>query len=431
MTRREFLQTLLVLGAIGVMKRNADAATSTLDDPFRDKLLAVDEADLPEVIRECAEPLRGEPAFDPELITRLASNIQLPSPIRFPHPMMEKVVRVGLAHIEATFKGDHPKYGTGTYANEIHDGFPPTIIATVDALTLWGLMERAKQLFSYWLHHFLRSDGTINYYAPSISEFGQLLTTAKRLVERSGDESWLVKHESRLGLILQHLRESMYHNGNRPSLLKGVPEADEQTREAVYFHNNAWVVRGILDWAALLDSALGRKKEAEELRRDAEALRRVLLEAIHSTWSQDPNDWWLPPMVEEHERPQGSVTTTRLGSYTNYRYWPELLSSDVLPRNLMKRVVGARLKSGGQFLGMTRFMEHLDDWPLMEYLDGLWMLGMWQDYLISLWGHVFYHQCEGHLTAYEQVTLPPGRKVADYCLPCQLVAVRASRRIAP
>ena len=34
-------------------------------------------------------------------------------------------------------------------------------------------------------------------------------------------------------------------------------------------------------------------------------------------------------------------------------------------------------------------------------------------------------EAEGHLTAYEQVTLPPGGERAPYCLPCQLVAARA------
>ncbi len=408
---------------------NSIKPTLMLDDSFREKLLVVDEEDLPEHIRQCAERLHGEPAFDPKFIEHMANKLQLPSNISFPHPMLEKVVRVGLAHIEATFQGDHPKYGTGAYADEIHDGFPPTIIATVDALTLWGLMERAKQLFSYWLNHFINSDGTINYYGPAISEYGQLLTTAKRLVNRSGDSDWLRQHEGKLALIVEHLREKMYQEGERPSLLKGVPEADEHKCEATYFHNNAWVVRGFSDWAELVEQALGRKNEAEKLMKDASALRELLLDAIKATWSKDQKDWWLPPLLEEHERPQGNVTSSRLGSYTNYRYWLELLSSAVLPRSLMERLVKARLNSGGQFLGMTRFMGHLDDWTLMEYLDGLWRLGMRRDYLISLWGHIYFHQCEGHLTAYEQVTLPPGRKVADYCLPCQLVAVRAVRRI--
>ena len=67
------------------------------------------------------------------------------------------------------------------------------------------------------------------------------------------------------------------------------------------------------------------------------------------------------------------------------------------------------------------------DWPLADYLYGLWSLGRKNDFLLSLYGHVAYHQAEGHLTAYEGVSFPPGKKVADYCLPSQLVAVRAGR----
>ena len=179
-------------------------------------------------------------------------------------------------------------------------------------------------------------------------------------------------------------------------------------------------------------------------------------------WPHDPQDWWLRPTVEEEgylAPPQGRarddsrscgvsvpaqqaadrdpavpppsaqysgyVTQSRLGSYTNYRYWPELLSSGVLPREWMERIVASRQTAGGQFCGVTRFERQLDDWPLMEYMEGLWALGRCDDYRLSLWGHIRYHQAEGYLTAYEQVTSPPGRKVADYCLPCQLVAVRA------
>ena len=117
-------------------------------------------------------------------------------------------------------------------------------------------------------------------------------------------------------------------------------------------------------------------------------------------------------------------------SYTNYRYWPELLSSDILPADLANRLVDARLNGGGQFCGITRFMDWLDDWPLADYLYGLWNLGRRKDFLLSLYGHISYHQCEGHLTAYEQFNFPgdpKGGKKADYCLPSQLVAARAGR----
>jgi hypothetical protein len=220
----------------------------------------------------------------------------------------------------------------------------------------------------------------------------------------------------------------------RPSLASGVPEADTASDTATYFHNSAWLWRGLSDWSWIAEKRLGLRREADGVRAKAVRLRLVVLRAIRDTWPRDPDDWWLRPMVEPDgegsmARPVGRVTASRLGSYTNYRYWPELLCSGALPEDLMRRIVRVRLTAGGQWLGMTRFEDHLDDWPLNHYLEGLWALGMRAEYRYTLWGHILFHQARGHLTAYEQVTLPPGRKVADYCLPCQLVAARAARRL--
>ncbi|MBI5686150.1 MAG: hypothetical protein HZC54_13840 [Verrucomicrobia bacterium] len=362
--------------------------------------------------------LTGPPAFDPELIANIVAKLTTKPAVNTGHKFLDLSVKTGLAHIEATFQGDHPKYGVGTYAGKEHDGFPPTIIAAVDALTLWGLIPRAEQLFGYWLDHFVKPDGTIAYYGPSLGEYGQLLTSARRLMQRGGSRDWFAKRRDALDRLARHL-QSLIHQNDRVALVSGVPEADERKQTATYFHNNAWIVRGLEDWAALT-----------KIKSPAAELRKLLLDAIHQTWPKDANDWWLSPTVEPAARPQGKITATRVGSYTNYRYWPELLSSRVLPRALAVRVVNARLCSGGQFCGMTRFANHLDDWPLADYLDGLWSLGRKNDFLLSLYGHVAYHQAEGHLTAYEQVTLPPGKKAADYCLPCQLVAARAARVLA-
>ena len=400
----------------------------SLTDPFRDTLLKAGK-ELPERIMRCAPPLEGQPAFNPEAIDRKAREIRLPPNARFEHPLLERAVRVGLAHIDATFAGDHPKYGVGGYAREEHDSFPPIIIAAVDALTLWGMTRRAEALFSYWLRHFVREDGSINYYGPSLSEYGQLLTTTRRLVERGAEQDWLSRNESHISRLAGYLRQRLHETG-KVQLVAGVPEADERETVATYFHNNAWIVRGFQDWAHLLGQNLRCADEAKNFRKDAAVLRKILLNALDTAWFINPNDWWLSPTVEPMPRPEGRVTANRFGSYTNYRYWPELLSSGVLPKEKMRMIVEARLSGGGQFLGMTRFMGHLDDWTLADYLEGLWQLGLRDDYRLSLWGHVCYHQAKGHLTAYEQVTMPPGRKVADYCLPCQLVAARAAHRLS-
>lgn len=429
-TRRQFLRrSAVVVGAlawVGPMMRAGYAIDAKQTewiaatcDPFRDELLRAGK-NLPDRVRACADPLKGEPAFDPALIERLAANVRLPSGVRFEHPLLERAVRVGLAHIGTTFQGDHPKYGVGRYAKPEHDGFPPTIIAAVDALTVWGLIPRAEQLFGYWLDHFVHADGSIAYYGPSLSEYGQLLTSARRLMTRGGSREWFAQHREALAGLARHL-ESLLRQDGRVRLVAGVPEADEKNQVATYFHNNAWIVRGLDDWAALTKTTAPTAE-----------LKKLLLNAIRDVWPRARDDWWLSPTVETSgfaARPQGKVTANRFGSYTNYRYWPELLSSGVLPREWMQRVVNARLTGGGQFCGATRFADHLDDWPLMDHLEGLWALGRREDYRLSLWGHICHHQAEGHLTAYEQVALPPGRRLADYCLPCQLVAVRAARRL--
>jgi hypothetical protein len=273
----------------------------------------------------------------------------------------------------------------------------------------------------------VRADGTIKYYGPSISEYGQLLHTAALLEERAGAAGWWAdgfKPLDRVAEFLLGLQAAAAKDGR---LIAGVPEADTRKDTGTYFHNNAWVVKGLRRWADLC-----RRQKASPtttlatVRKASAALAEDTLSAIRRTWPADPADWWLPPQVEPVRRP-ACLTATTIASYTNYRYWPELLSSGLLPAELANRIAEARLAAGGQFCGMTRFAGHLDDWPLANYLDGLWRLGRKRDFLFSLYGHVAYHQAEGHLTAYEQVSFPPGQPQADYCLPCQLVAARAAR----
>lgn len=370
----------------------------------------------------------GKPAFDPKLIAENIEKLRPVPSIDTGHPFLDLSVKTALAHIDATFRGDHPKYGVGTYGRDEHDGFPPTIIAAVDALSAWGLNLRAAQLFHYWLLNFVRENGSIKYYGPSLSEYGQLLHTAALLEERAGTALWWsdgYKALDRMAEFLLRLRAAAAKDGG---LIAGVPEADTRKDTARYFHNNAWVVKGLQRWADLCDRQKAFPTTATAaVRKVCAALTHDTLRTIRKTWPADPSDWWLPPQVEPLKRPARLTGSWDVASYTNYRYWPELLSSGLLPAELANRIVDSRLSAGGQFCGMTRFAGHLDDWPLVDYLVGLWSLGRKRDFLLSLFGHVAYHQAEGHLTAYEQVSLPPGKSKADYCLPCQLVAARAAR----
>ncbi len=398
------------------------------EDPVRKRLRGRPDLDA---ILTLYPRTQGPPAFDPGLIAQGMRSLRTHPPVNTGHSFLDRSVKVGLAHIDATFRGDHPKYGVGTYAREEHDGFPPTIIAAVDALSAWGLNERARRLFRYWLVTFVKDDGRIRYYGPSIAEYGQLLHTAALLEERAGPTDWWGDGFKALDRIAEYLHGLRAVAGG-DGLIIGVPEADARANTARYFHNNAWVVKGLRRWAELCRRRDASPSTAPEVTgKVAGELARDTVGAIERTWPADPADWWLPPQVEPLKRPARLTGALDVASYTNYRYWPELLSSGLLPGAMANRLVEARLTAGGQFCGMTRFADHLDDWPLADYLSGLWSLGRRDDFLLSLYGHVAYHQAEGHLTAYEQVSFPPGRKLADYCLPCQLVAARAARWLQP
>jgi len=400
---------------------------ASLTDPVREALLTCGESPDLESIRKCFPATSGDAAFDPDEIEAIAGKLKTIPEVDLGHPLLDRSVKAGLASVDATFQGDHPKYGVKGYAEDCHDGFPPTIIAAVDALSAWGLSSRARQLFRYWILSFVREDGTIDYYGTSISEYGQLLHTAACLEERAGIEGWWSDCLGPLNRMVEYLLDLRASAERDDGLIVGSPEADERDQLGKYFHNSSWVAKGFYRWADLCERQGASPSTAvEAVRNTANAIEADTLDAIRGCWPKDADDWWLPPRVEPLERPR-CLTGTREASYTNYRYWPELLSSGILPRGMANRIVDARLSAGGQFCGMTRFEGWLDDWPLADYLYGLWQLGRKRDFLLTLYGHVAYHQAEGHLTAYEQVTFPPGKEKAPYCLPCQLVAARAAR----
>lgn len=166
------------------------ATHDTKTDPVRDALRRRHESPDLSHIQSLFPPTTGDEAFDPALIRHNIQNLVTSPEINTGHEFLDLSVKTGLAFIDATFQGDHPKYGVKYYAEEHHDAFPPTIIAAVDALTAWGLHTRAAELFRYWLEHFVNHDGTIRYYGPALSEYGQLLHTASLLYERAGPEGW-------------------------------------------------------------------------------------------------------------------------------------------------------------------------------------------------------------------------------------------------
>jgi len=372
------------------------------------------------------DPLREVPSatFDKALANateRWRADLSSAARVELPESVLVDASLAAIARTTSTFEGYHPKYGLGAYLHPMHDGFPPTFIFMLRVCLEWGLIQRAEGYLSHWFERFVRPDGTFDYYGPAVSEYGQVLDGVARFVRYTGDRGWLEGHLPQVRAIADHLlslrRESLAQPAGSQTrgLLFGSPEADTWDQKEYHFSGTAWAWRGLLELGRLLGGDTG-----SELLRGCRSLQRDLLAAARAALLPgDPP--FLPPYPGIH-RPFERMTAGTLESYTNYRYWPELLSAGALDPDLADAVMEFRRRRGGELAGTTRFADRLDDWPLAHHAWGLLQADRADRYVLTLYGHLALQQTPGTYCAYEQVSIAgdPRRLVADYCVPAQL-----------
>ena len=337
--------------------------------------------------------------------------------------------------------GNHPKYGVGSYHDRVHDGFPPATISVVDLLLKLGRHEEACARMAYYLERFVLADGTLDYYGPSLAEYGMLLELCARCAVTPFGDDWLAQSRAPILRLARLLLRSgnplvSQEDANFPGLLAGVPEADTKDRPAIYVHNNAWVVRGLEAWSRAA-KARGLAESAAECALEAERLRVALRAALDNHRMTDG----LPPYRLPSEASVASFAGSRDATYANYRYYLELLESGFLTRDEAMAVVKAREERDGEAEGMTLFgfgvsfptLTHLpalcaDNWPIASYGHALADLGERDRLERVIHGHYLNHQSRDTFTAYESVeidTAAPFRKaVTDWCVPAQLAYPR-------
>lgn len=342
---------------------------------------------------------------------------------------------------DLTLRGSRPRYGIGVYDELRHHGFPPTVIHHGRCLLEWGHLARAAEVVGGYVDEYVTEEGTIGYYGPALSEHGQLLSLCADYVELSGDEGWWAAREGALRRVWERLlrlrREAVADEDAPPNargLIPGLPEADyhgseEQWRE-YYYAGDAWTIRGLIDVARVLRGG-GWEEEAAEIEAEADAYRRDLLASIEAASVETEDGVFVPPGPAQTE-PTQSMTQDRHASYCNYRYFAEMVSADVLPQRTVRRVMEWRATHGGELLVMTRFLDHLDDWPVLNYARALLETGEIDRYVLLLYAHLAHHQAAGWLAAPEQATILPDesgarRYHAGQVVPCQVVAPQMLR----
>jgi len=103
-----------------------------------------------------------------------------------------------------------------------------------------------------------------------------------------------------------------------------------------------------------------------------------------------------------------------------------MISAGILDKATMRKVFAWRRAHGGELLGLTLFMGHLDDWPALHYARALLELDEADRYLLLMYAHWAHHCARGTWASYEQVAIRPDesglrRKVAGQVLPCQVM----------
>ena len=141
-----------------------------------------------------------------------------------------------------------------------HDTFPPTTILLNLCMLDWGFTEEVKARLGYYLSHFVKQDGTFDYYGPAISEYGQMLTLAARYVRVTGDTGWMQENLPALQRIAESLLAQMDASRKRYppdspyyGLLWGSAEADTREDKRFYFSGDVWCWRGLEEMGQLLN----------------------------------------------------------------------------------------------------------------------------------------------------------------------------------
>lgn len=375
-----------------------------------------------------------------------------------PEKELERVVEGSQISCATTFSGDHPHYGHKYYGEEIHDNFPPNYLWSIEMCCLMGREAWGKRIWEHMLEYALSDEGRFCYrqgeqelWAASAGDYSCLLYLAWRYQKLLGISTWTYDNWEKIigmgDIVLEHCRECADF-GNK-YLVYMCAEADTNTRLHAYLNNNLWAIRGFDALADLLKSN-NKLNDAERFSTASKKILQSVNELLKEESVFDQRFGLIPPFrfgytatpatlsgicretfatMSDSEfakyqdysymRDQGSSQDLTENTFANYRYYPEILSSMLLPDNQAEAIVKLREAIGGEILGMTRLFERIDNWPITHYARHLLETGNIDKYIMLLYAHVCHHGRPDLMCYYEQVTTD-GKVIYYDCVPSLL-----------
>lgn len=288
----------------------------------------------------------------------------------------------GLVAALSLYVGNASNYGDGGAYWAPNGSLTSEVAPVAESLLALGLRNEAAGIVAFYLDSFVRADGSLpecdacadGGFGDALADYGEMLEifarTARAQLAFANESAWVAKRlpafarmykqtnalnfstylsptapptdpsphpaQSRAGLAnyALQLRLNASSAGAPPGapshgLVYGSPEHDTCREPGYYFHNNAWLLRGIAEAAELLAEVGGADFAPLVAALAAEAPRFAAdLNASLALVSVDLGGGllWVPPIAAMLP-PFGSMTESILASYTNFRCtWGEQIN---------------------------------------------------------------------------------------------------------
>lgn len=319
------------------------------------------------------------------------------------------------------------RYGATRYyhdAARTAESFPPTIFTMFEACRFFGMQSEGERFFAHFLKNFVSPEGEILHRGngASLSEHGMLLECAAN----AG-----TAFQQQFKPVFDAVADRLFKLLGGGELIDCCPEDD--LRDYPYhkwFSCSLWVVRGLLEYHKFSPVSTEKQKLIAGFAAEVnDTCRKSAIPTVDGIFVPPYPDYTEPfsDMNDFVDFVDGTDIHS-ICSYTNYRFYPEMLSSRLLDTDLVREIIKFRKARGGDFHGATAFRIFrdyepyrycLDDWPIYHYLRGLADCGDTDEFVRILAGHMAIHQSRGTYFA-------PEMSFRDYldsthCVPSQLI----------
>ena len=351
----------------------------------------------------------------------------------FPHAFLKKGILAGLTKSLITQYDGALRYGATRYycdEGKSAESFPPTVLTFCEGALFYGLEEEALRFLGRFIRDFVSEDGAILHRdnGAALSEHGMLLALFARCRGQLDAPGFFAEHGPAAEAVARRLFRLTEKAGEK--LVAGCPEDDLRNAPArQWFSANLWIARGLLEYAKTFPGVLPEEKIKT-------FAAKVVRSCQESAIPCGDGLVFIPPCPEYREpfadmnaflevAPGDDIHS--LASYTNYRIYPEMLSTTLLPAETAREIVNFRRARGGDFNGATAFRifrdfpplaRCLDDWPLHNMLKGLAHYGEYGEFVRLLAGHMALHQSRGTFFAPEMSFRD--RLDSTFCTPSQM-----------